>query len=162
MKKFITITLLLLVGLATAQGISAQTSPLQILGIRFNTTEDQVHKRLKEIGSFVREEEHQEVWQVRDESFSHLIVGFGQKKKLRFVTAVAREDKEAKRVEYAKIGDLKKARQAGDPKINNFNYEWDMPAGKGSPHTLIIAIGRDAKFLSTYSLKNLDAQPVKD
>jgi hypothetical protein len=72
---------------------------------------------------------------------------------LRYITAVAREDKEAKRVPYREVGNLAEARQAGDPKIRNFNYEWELPAGKGQPVTTVIAIGRDPKFLSTVSLK---------
>jgi hypothetical protein len=136
--------------------------PRQILGIQLNITKDEAHKRLEKVGSFVREEEGQEVWQVRDESFSHLIVGFDKEEKVRYVTAVAREDKEAKRMEYTKIGDLKKARQAGDPKIKNFNYQWDVPAGKEHPHMLVLAIGRDPRFLTTFSLKNPDAQKAED
>jgi homospermidine synthase len=47
---------------------------------------------------------------VRDESFSHLIVGFHKEDKLRYLTEVAREENEAKRMEYKTIGNLKKAR----------------------------------------------------
>ncbi len=74
---------------------------------------------------------------------------------MRYVTAVAREDKDARRVAYEEIGNLKKARQAGDPRINNFRYEWELPAEKDNPHTLVIALGRDPRFLTTYSLKRL-------
>lgn len=41
-----------------------------------------------------------------------------------------------------RIGNLKRARQAGDPKIKNFNYEWNLPAEKGAPATLVNARGR--------------------
>ena len=136
--------------------------PRQILGIQLNITKDEARKRLEKIGNFVREEEHQEVWQVRDESFSHLIVGFDKDEKVRYVTAVAREDKEAKRIEYKKVGDLKKARQAGDPKVKNFNYQWNLPATKEQSHMLVIAAGRDPKFLTTFSLKNPNAQKEED
>jgi len=157
MKKIISFTFLLCLWVAIPAAISAQELARQILGLSLDLTKEQAQQRLKEIGTFVREEANQqEVWTVRDPSFSHLIVGFREDKKLRFVTAVAREDKEAKRVEYSQIGNLKEALQAGDPKINNFAYGWNLPAKEPNPPTLVIARGRDPKFLSTYSLKNLD------
>ena len=133
----------------------------QILGIHFKLAKDDVHKRLNEIGSFVRaERKGQEIWQVRDPSFSHLIVAFAKDGTLRFVTAVAREDAEAKRVPYGEMGNLDKARQAGDPSIKNFNYEWDLPSQDGSPRTLVNARGRDPTFLTTYSLKKVEEDSV--
>jgi hypothetical protein len=120
-----------------------------------------VHKRLNEIGTFVRaERKGQEIWQIRDPSFSHLIVAFAKDGKLRFVTAVAREDPEAKRVAYEEIGNLDKARQAGDPSIKNFNYEWALPSQDGNPHLLVNARGRDPAFLTTHSLKKVDDAPA--
>ena len=50
---------------------------------------------LEEIGKFVRNERKwQQVWAVRDPSFSDLIVGSDAEDRLRYVTAVAREDEE--------------------------------------------------------------------
>ncbi len=156
MKKFIWISLSLGLWAAIAIETSAQELHRDILGICLNMTEEEAHQRLKAIGTFVRnEEKRQEVWQVRNESFSHLLIGFGKDEKVRYVTAVAREDKDARRVAYEEIGNLKKARQAGDPRINNFRYEWELPAEKDNPHTLVIALGRDPRFLTTYSLKRL-------
>jgi hypothetical protein len=141
---------------------SAKDAQRQILGINFKLAKDDVHKRLNEIGTFVRaERKSQEIWQVRDPSFSHLIVSFGKDGTLRFVTAVAREDAEAKRVPYAEMGNLDKARQAGDPSIKNFNYEWNLHSQNGSPRMLANARGRDPKFLTTYSLKKVDEGPVE-
>ena len=140
-----------------ATGASAQEVQREILGIHLKLAKADVHKRLNELGSFVRNERKgQEIWQVRDPSFSHLIVAFGKEGKLRFVTAVAREDADAKRVSYGEIGNLEKARQAGDPSIKNFNYEWDLPSQNGNPRTLVIARGCDPTFLTTYSLKKVD------
>lgn len=138
MSRFLLAGLVALACFST--GASAQEVQRQILGIHFKLAKEDVHKRLKEIGSFVRaERKSQEIWQVRDASFSHLIVGFGKDAKLRFVTAVSREDPEAKRVPYGQIGNVEKARQAGDPAINNFNYEWDLPSQDGHPHVLVNA-----------------------
>lgn len=139
-------------------GALAQEVQRQILGIHLTLGQDQVHKRLSEIGSLARaERKSQEIWQVRDPSFSHLIVAFGKSGKLRFVTAVAREDADAKRVPYGEIGNLEKARQAGDRGINNFNYEWDLPSDSDGPRTLVSARGRDPTFLTTWTLKKVDA-----
>lgn len=151
----------LLAGLVSLAWFSADASAgevqREILGIHFKLAKDDVHKRLNELGSFVRaERKGQEVWQIRDPSFSHLIVAFGKDGALRFVTAVAREEAGAKRVAYEEIGNLDKARQAGDPGIKNFNYEWDLPSQNGSPRILVNARGRDPTFLTTYSLKKVD------
>jgi hypothetical protein len=130
-----------------------------ILGIRLAMPKDAVQKRLEEIGKFVRDErKRQHIWEVRDPSFSHLVVGFDANDRLRYVTAVAREDKEAKRVKYTDIGDTNSARQAGDVAINNFNYEWTLTGDKENKAGLVIARGRDADFLSTYSLKAVGAE----
>lgn len=162
MNKLITVLAVLTAWALPKAYAEARELPRQILGVHLNMTKDEAHKRLKEIGTFERDErKQQEIWKVRDESFSHLIIGADKQGKLRFVTAVAREDKEAKRVAYGKIGDLKQARQAGDPKINNFNYQWDLPAKKDGPHTLVMARGRDPKFVTTLSLKSLDVAIAK-
>ena len=160
MNRFLLASLLSLAWAST--GVSAgEEVQRQILGIHFKLAKDDVHKRLNEIGSFVRaERKGQEIWQVRDPSFSHLIVAFAKDGKLRFVTAVAREDTEAKRVPYGEIGNLDKARQAGDPSIKNFNYEWDLPSQDGSPRLQINARGRDPEFLTTYSVKKMEEDAV--
>ena len=129
----------------------------EILGIRLDMTKEEVEKRLKEIGKFVRDErKQQQVWEAKDKSFSHIIVGYEKAGPgLRYVTAVAREDKDAERIRYSDVEKLEAARQAGDPKIKNFNYEWTLPPVKGHPEMLVIARGRDAEFLSTVSLKRI-------
>ena len=161
MKKRVLISILLAVGLVIGSGVSAQELRREILGVRLAMTKEEAHKRLRVIGKFVRDErKQQEIWQVRHESFSHLIVGFDKKQKMRFVTAVAREDNETKRVAYDQVGILEKARQAGDPEIKVFAYEWELPAEKGEPVTLLIARGRDPKFLSTLSLKRMGDGPA--
>lgn len=150
--------IILSVGLANAGSSWAGEPERQILGVSLAMTADQAHARLKELGTLARTEPRprQEVWVVKDQSFSHLLVGFGKEDKLLFITAVARTDQDAKKVTYEQAGDLKEARQAGDPKINNFRYEWEFPKEDAQPHTLVVAAGRDPHVLTTYSLKNLD------
>ena len=116
----------------------------------------EVEKRLQALGKFVRNErKRQEIWEIRDERYSHLIVGFDANGQLRFVTAVAREDKDARRVRYEEVGDPEGAHQAGDPAINNFNFEWAIPDKKGIGPGVANARGRDPEFLTTLSLKRV-------
>jgi hypothetical protein len=142
-----------------SQADAAPELKREILGLRIEMPKGEVTKRLQEMGKFVRDErKRQQIWEVRDERFSHVVVGFDSKEMLRYVTAVAREDKEAKRVEYGEIGDVQQAHQAGDPAINNFNFEWRLEPEKGSAEVMVVARGRDPKFLSTYSLKKLGGE----
>ena len=135
-----------------------------ILGIHLEMTKEEATKRLAEIGTFERDERKQQaVWQVRDPSFSHVIIGMTKEGKLRYVTAVAREDSEAVRVPYTSVGELKQARQAGDPSIKNFRFEWSLPARQDQPEAIAAALGRDPEFLSTYSLKRTgDTDPAAE
>jgi len=156
MNKFALINSLFFLAASAAMTAPAAEPPREIMGLRLEMTKEQARTRLQEIGTFERDErKQQQVWKVRDDSFSHLIIGVGKDEKLRFITAVAREDKEAKRLPYSEIGKLDAARQAGDVAIKNFNYEWNIPADKNQPQTLVNGRGRDPKYLSTYSLKRL-------
>ena len=124
---------------------------------------DEVMRRLGEIGKFVRREEgEQEAWEIRDPEFSHVIVGFGREEKLRYITAVARTDKDARRVSYAKVGQLKDAKQVGDVRINNFQYQWTVPKKNKQPAIVVLAMGRDPEFLSTLTLKNPEVEKEKE
>lgn len=86
---------------------------------------------------------------------SHILIGFAKEEKLRYITAVARKDQEAKPVSYREIGNLEKARQAGDAKIKLFNYQWTLPPENDEPETLVIALGRDPERLDTWALRRL-------
>jgi len=125
-----------------------------VLGVQLTMNDAAVRKRLSEIGSLARKErKRQEVWTVRDDAFSHVVIGFEKTGELHYVTAVARSDKEAKRIRYEEIGPLSAAQQQGDAAINNFNYVWTLPEEEGRPAMQVIARGRDPAFLDTYSLK---------
>lgn len=120
----------------------------------------EAEKRLKKIAVFERDErKRQQIWKLKeDEYFSHLIVGYDEKDTIRFVTAVAREDEKAKKMEYEDVGDLKTAAQAGDPKIKNFHYRWSLPATKDAPAAEVSVRGRDDNHLTTYSLKRVGSE----
>ncbi len=137
--------------------LSAGDPPREILGFNLHMNADQVHARLKKIGTFIRSEKNDEAWNIKDKTFSGVIIGFGKKGPLRYVTGIARNDKDAQRIAYREIGDLNKARQVGDPKIKNFIYQWKLPARGGDPETIVVAMGRDPKYLHSLSLKRAGA-----
>ena len=148
--------LLLPAFLAFSAPLHAKELKRDILGLRLNMTKADAEARLKEIGTFERDERKgQQIWALRDERFSHVIVAADNEGRIRFVTAVAREGEKAKRMRYSEVGDLKKARQAGDPGIKNFNYEWSIAEGKDAPAMLVIARGRHQEFLETYTIKRV-------
>lgn len=159
-----TMRLIILWGAIGTSVLFAQESPplrRDVLGVDLKMSQADVRKRLTEIGTFVREErKRQEIWTVRDETFSHVAIGFDKEDHLRYVTAVARADEKAKRMGYDEIGALADAKQAGDPAIKNFNYVWTVPAKDGAPEMQVIARGRDPAFLDTFSLKQIDAEPA--
>ena len=153
MKKIFTAGALLALSMLVSHAGDGEPKR-DILGIHLEMTKEEATKRLKEIGTFERDERKQQaVWQVRDPSFSHVIVGLSKEGKLRYVTAVAREDDAATRMPYSSVGDLHLARQLGDPAIKNFMFEWSLPERKNKPAAVAVARGRDPEFLSTYSLK---------
>ena len=140
--------------LCAASLLIAAEPSREILGLSLAMTKDAARARLQEIGTFERDErKQQEIWKVRDPSFSHVIIAFNKEGHVRFITAVAREDKEAKRVRYGDVAPLDRARQAGDVAVKNFNFRWDLPAGENGPAAELSARGRDSEFLSTYSIK---------
>lgn len=144
-----------LLALSTLAAPASDGGPKRdILGLHLEMTKEEATNRLNEIGTFERDERKQQtIWQVRDPSFSHVIIGMSKEGKLRYITAVARTDDEAARVPYSSIGDLKQARQTGDAAINNFRFEWSLPALKDQPDAILQALGRNPEFLSTCSLK---------
>lgn len=162
MQRILAIGFCLLLGFGP-QTLSAKEPPREVLGFNLHMTEAEVRARLKEIGTFVRAEKKDEAWKIRNNpSFSDVIIGFGKEGLLRYITAVAREEKDAKRVAYEEVGKTKEARQAGDVKIKNFDYQWQLPARGADPEMSVIAMGRDPKYLSTLSLKRLGRQERDD
>ncbi len=160
MKKRATLYLLCLLLAASAHAAVRQPRR-DILGIRLNMSKNAAHIRLEKIGHLQREEKkRQEVWEVRDKYFSHVIVGFDEEWRVRFVTAVA-HDSGQQRMRYSDVAALKRARQEGDVKINNYHYVWELEARGRSPKTIVTARGRDPEYLSTYTIKK-EGQPFED
>lgn len=153
---------LILPFLLCSVSLFAKEPARDVLGIQLSMSREQVLKRLGEIGELVRHErKRQEVWTVRDETFSHVIVGFDQNEMIRYVTAVARADNEARRLPYSAAGDLEAAKQAGDVAIKNFNYQWEIPPRDGGPAMIVMARGRDPEYLDTLTLKRVDSDETE-
>lgn len=139
--------------------LSCGKEPAQrdILGLRLSMTKAKAEKGLQEIGTFVRpDRRRQEVWQLRNTPFAHVIVGYEKEGSLRFITAVARTGEKAGRVAYGAAGSLETARQLGKPEVHNFNFQWELPAKGGEPATRVMARGTDPQFLSNWSLVRIE------
>lgn len=129
----------------------------EILGLHLGMKHEDAVARLKEIGKFEREErKRQEIWTVRDERYSHIIISTTKDGHLRFITAVAPEAEKPGRLRYADIGDLEKAKQVGDPSINNFHYQWTLEPTEDEPETQVSVRGRDPEFLWIHALKRIE------
>ena len=150
--------LLLLACLALPASAGPEEPKRDLLGLHLAMTQEESEKRLQEIGTLERHErKQQEIWRVRDASYSHILIGRDKAGALRFITATARTDAEAQRVPYAAIGNLERAKQTGGPAIKNFRYEWELPKGERSPVMLVRAMGRDENHLSTLTLKRISS-----
>jgi hypothetical protein len=145
----------LLLALTLAPAAASKPAPSRdILGLHLNITKDEARRRLRRLGRLQREERRrQEVWELNDPRFSHVVVGFDKAERVRFVTAFSRP---GAKVRYDEVADLKRARQAGDVKINLYHYVWELAARRGSPHAEVAARGRDPHYLESYSIKRLN------
>lgn len=127
----------------------------EILGVRIGMTKADAQVQLQKIGRLQKEErKRQEVWEIRDPRFSHLIIQFEKGTQLvHFVTAVARADAQAEKMRYSDVGELKKARQRGEAAKKNYRYEWGLEATGKDPKVQIVAWGRDPQYLQYYSIE---------
>lgn len=155
MRKLIALCFLLLV-FAAGLGAAAASPRRDLVGLRVGMTKEAARRHLHKIGTLQREErKRQEVWELRDEYFSHVIVGFDQQARVRFVTAVAREGA-GRRMRYGDVASLETARQEGDVSINNYHFVWELARRGREPRCLVEARGRDPQFLSTYTIKKAE------
>ena len=159
MKKFAMLVVIGAVAAALAEAQNTSGVRREILGLQLSMSEPDVEKRLKEIGTFVRDErKRQQIWTTRDDTFSHVAIGFDKEGHLRYVTAVARSDDKAKRMRYEEVGPLAEAKQVGDPAVKNFNFIWSLPKHENQPETQVIARGRHETFLDTFTLKRNESE----
>src|SRR6185369_4253047 len=112
MKKLITLSLLLLVGILVSAA-PARPRP-EIMGVSLEMTRDEARTRLQSIASLEREDrKRQEIWAVKDSRISHLLVGYDADNRVRYVTAIARTD--GPRIRYQEVADLKSAQRSVTP-----------------------------------------------
>ncbi len=127
-----------------------------VLGIRLGMKNTAVYERLNKIGRKERDErKRQEVWILNnDPRFSHVIFGFDPDMKIRYVTALARKDKDARRVRFAEIGDLKRAKEK-QTLPNNYQYIWNIASRRAEPKGIVVVRGTDAQYLASLSIKKI-------
>ncbi len=148
MKRALAIVLLLL-ALAPFHAEAREPQP-EILGVRLGMEKKEARERLGQLGKLEREErKRQEVWQLTDARYSHLLLGFDPEGRVRYVTAIARP--QGKRVPYTEVGDPKTATRTGAP--GHRKYVWEVAEKSGGQGFLVMARGTDPRFLSTWSVK---------
>lgn len=135
----------------------AMTLPRDVMGVRLDANEEAMHRTLRPLGTKRSEDEGEveenggeEIWDIKSEPrFDRLIVGLNRRKRVSYVTALARDG--GRQVRYTEIGDLKKAHKevAG----NFYRYTWEVKSGKPERDYFIIAQGRDPQFLNSLSIK---------
>ena len=129
----------------------------QIMGVALGMTRDAARARLQSLGKLEREErKRQEVWALKDARISHLLVGYDNDYRVRYVTAVARAD--GPRIRYDEVADLKSAERANTQ--GNLKFTWQIPARHGHFAYTIIARGRDPQYLESYSVKKLSEEEI--
>jgi hypothetical protein len=144
---------------SVAQPTAARQPAPQILGLRLGMPYDQAHSRLNEIGQFKSEDEGQQVWTLtHDQRYQYAIVGFDRDRQVRYVTVLARPD--GKPVSYAEVGDVARATRSGGP--GNLRYTWRASDKRGRFEYLVIAKGKNPRFLDRYAVKRLGVETEND
>lgn len=160
MKNFLIYTFLFLSFVGGTQSAGAKPKP-EIAGLRVGMKREDALKRLEKIGKKEKDEsKKQEVWKLTNNpQYSHIIIAFDRENNdVRFITAKAREG--GTRVRYSDVLDVKKAKQVGA--INNYKYKLESPSrGKKKGYTLI-ASGRDADYLTYFSIKEIENGKEED
>ncbi|MDQ3282530.1 MAG: hypothetical protein M3Q69_14105 [Acidobacteriota bacterium] len=116
----------------------------ELFGVRIGMSKAATHEKLSANGTMVREErKRQEAWQLRDERYEGAIVGYDREWRVRFITAVVRNDAH---VRYADVLDVAAAKHQSTG--TSHTYTWRPPHARYS----IIAIGTDADTVKYVTL----------
>jgi hypothetical protein len=155
MKRIVSVALFVaLAGLASAA--QAKVKP-EIMGISLEMGREAAQARLKALGQLEKEDrKRQEVWAIKDRRISHLLVGYDDENRVRYVTAIARTD--GPRIRYQEIAELKDAQRASVQ--GNYRFTWEIPERRGQFAFVVIAHGRDPNFLDSYSVKKVSDEEV--
>jgi len=153
MKRIVSVALFV-AGLASAA--QAKVKP-EIMGISLEMGREAAQARLKALGQLEKEDrKRQEVWAIKDRRISHLLVGYDDENRVRYVTAIARTD--GPRIRYQEIAELKDAQRASVQ--GNYRFTWEIPERRGQFAFVVIAHGRDPNFLDSYSVKKVSDEEV--
>jgi hypothetical protein len=148
--------LLLVLSGAFASTAQAKLRP-EIMGISLSMSRDDARARLKSLGRLEKEDrKRQEVWALNDPRVSHLLVGYDDEYRVRYVTAIARAG--GPRIRYREVADVKNAQRLNNQ--GNYRFTWEVGARRRQSAYVLIAQGRDAQYLDSYSVKKLDQKEI--
>ena len=148
-------TLCLLLTMAVVATATPMKPRPEIMGIALGMSRAEARVRLQSLGTLEREaRKQQEVWAVKDQRISHLLVGYDPDFRVRYVTALARTG--GPRIRYEEVADLKHAQRSNNQ--GNYKFTWEVEARGGK--YLLIAHGHNPEYLDSYSVKNLDGKEV--
>ncbi len=152
MKRTINLSLVLFVALSVSAVVFAGTPQPEIMGISLGMSRDDARAHLKSIGSLEREtRKRQEVWTIRNDRISHLLVGYDPEFRVRYVTAIARSG--GPRIRYDDVANLESARREDNQ--GNYRLTWQIAARSGHSAYVLIAHGHDPDYLDSYSVKKM-------
>lgn len=155
MNRAVILCLAIVLTFGVAASVTAATPKSEIMGISLGMSRADARTRLQSLGTLEREtRKRQEVWAIKDERISHLLVGYDPDMRVRYVTAIARTG--GPRIRYDEVADLKSAEQVQNQ--GNYRLTWQVAARSGS--YLLIAHGHDPQFLESYSIKKLEQKEV--
>ena len=147
----------MLAALASLAGAAQAKARPQIMGISLEMTREAAQARLKAIGSLEKEDrKRQEVWAIKDPRISHLLVGYDDEDRVRYVTAIARTG--GPRIRYTEVADLKIAQRLNNQ--GNYRFTWEVPARGGQFAFVMVAHGRDPRYLDSYSVKKVSDKEI--
>ena len=150
-----------LLAVAVPAEASAKALPRSVLGLSPGMSEETAHRVLRRIARAQEDEEkkeeeegnREEIWILeRNADFAKVIVGFDAKNRIRYVTALAKED--GHRTSYSAVASLKDAKVETSGVFRR--YTWEAKPSKKSPGYFIIAQGRDSLYLMSLSIKRVD------
>lgn len=139
--------------------------PTDIRGIKLDMSKEDAHKRVKEIAALKEEtEKGQEVWTLKDDpNYSFLILGYDKEDRVKFITTILEKTavNNKKRIKFADIGDLSKAKKESVGNINK--YLWNVEEGNGMPAYQVYTYGEDPDNLIHFSLaKKMDKEEEEE
>ena len=130
---------------------AAKKPSSDLLGLRIDMPMGDAVRRLERMGHIASGQstsERKQYWEITDKRYANVVARFDGKDRLQWVSAFARRD--GKRVRFEDIGDMKRARKAGE-----YIYVWQVPARGERPGFQWIARSLDPKIVESVSLTRL-------